>query len=208
MKRFVLALAGLAALVFFGFTIFFFVAGGQGVISAHDNDGDRAVNNATVTFGGWMTNTPIDRFPNNANTQFPRLLNHHRLTPEIAKIKAGGTVNFIVGGFHVVTVYDDGTKPTDINTTILVPGPRPGPPIINDANRRIYRGLDPTLLPAILAQDRVETVQFDRPGKYLVICAVLPHFQEGMFGYVKVVRNDDDDDERESSTTKTMNHGQ
>lgn len=161
-------------------------------LSSDDDDGRK--NSATVTFGGWMTNTPIDRFPNNANTQFPRTQNHHALTPEIAKIKAGGTVNFIIGGFHVVTVYGNGTRPQDIDTTRIVPPPHPGPPIIDDSRNRIYRGLDPTLLPAIVAQDRVETVQFDTPGTYLVICSVLPHFQDGMFGYVRVTPNKGDDD--------------
>lgn len=192
MKRFVIALIGVMSVLIIGTAVFFTAAGQQKTAHRHGDD-DRGVKNATVTFGGWMTTTPIDRFPNNANTQFPRLLNHHKLTPEIAKIKVGGTVNFIIGGFHVVTVYDDGTTPQDIDITRLVPPPRPGPPIIDDSRRRIYRGLDPTLLPAILAQDRVETVHFDKPGRFLVICAVLPHFQDGMYGYVRVSGDDDDD---------------
>lgn len=199
MKRLILSVISIAAVFAIGLTAYFGLARAQQVHKEHsaDRDGGGNPNNATVTFGGWMTTTPIDRFPNNANTQFPRLQNHHKLTPEIAKIKVGGTVNFIIGGFHVVTVYDNGTRPEDIDTTRLVPPPRPGPPIIDDARRRIYRGLDPTLLPAIVAQDRVETVHFDRPGRFLVICAVLPHFQEGMTGYVRVVgRDDDDDDDR------------
>jgi plastocyanin len=142
-----------------------------------------------------MTDQPLDRFPNNASTQFPRTRNHHRLTPEIATIKAGGTVNFIIGGFHVVTVYDDGTEPTDINTSLITTVANgPGPPIINDPNRRIYRGLDPTVLPPTAAQDRVEVVHFDRPGRFLVICSVLPHFQEGMYGYVRVLPGGRDHD--------------
>lgn len=193
MKRIVIALFGVAATLVVGSAVFFTASGQQKNAHRH-GDVDRGIKNATVTFGGWMTATPIDRFPNNANTQFPRLQNHHRLTPEIAKINVGGTVNFIIGGFHVVTVYDDGTKPEDIDVTRLVPPPRSGPPIIDDSRRRIYRGLDPTLLPAIVAQDRVETVQFDRPGRFLVICSVLPHFQEGMYGYVRVTGEGDDDD--------------
>lgn len=35
--------------------------------------------------------------------------------------------------------------------------------------------------------DRVEVVQFAEPGTYLVICGVLPHFQEGMYGYMRVL---------------------
>jgi plastocyanin len=141
---------------------------------------DGPLSNATVSFGGWMTFPALDRFPNNS----PRTANHHALTPDVAKIKAGGTVNFIIGGFHHVLIYDDGTKPGDIDTSITIPPTnQPAPPLIADPNRRIYRGLDPSTQP----QDRVEVVQFPNPGTYLVICGVLPHFQEGMYGYVRVL---------------------
>ena len=36
-------------------------------------------------------------------------------------------------------------------------------------------------------QDRVEVVHFPEKGLYLVICGVLPHFDDGMYGWVKVV---------------------
>ena len=137
--------------------------------------------NATVSFGAWMTSPPLDRFPNISNT---RTSNHHVVIPQVAKIKAGGTVNFIIAGFHQVIVYDDGTQPGDINTTITVlPTNLPAPPLIADPNRRVYRGLDPSLQPA----DRVEVVHFAEPGTYLVICGVLPHFQAGMYGFVRVL---------------------
>jgi plastocyanin len=139
-----------------------------------------SLSNATVSFGGWTTSatTPLNRFANpTAGTG-----NLHELVPQLASIKAGGTVNFIIAGLHNVIVYDDGTKPGDINTTLIVPGS--APPLIDDPNRRIYRGLDPRTLPL----DRVEVVHFDKPGTYLVICGVLPHFSEGMYGFVKVIR--------------------
>ena len=42
-------------------------------------------------------------------------------------------------------------------------------------------------------QDRVESVRFLKPGRYLVICAVHPHFvNDGMFGFVKVTAQDQD----------------
>ena len=127
-----------------------------------------------------MTTPALDRFPNNS----PRTANHHALTPQVATIQAGGTVNFNIGGFHHVLVYDDGTQPGDINTSITVPPTnQPMPLLIADPNRRIYRGLDPSTQP----QDRVEVVHFANPGTYLVMCGVLPHFQEGMYGFVKVL---------------------
>lgn len=145
---------------------------------------DNPLTNATVSFGAWFTSPPLDRFPNNSPT---RTANHHLIIPEVAKIKAGGTVNFIIAGFHQVIVYDDGTQPSDIDTSITVlpsqQPPTPPPPLIADPNRRVYRGLDPSLQPA----DRVEVVHFEEPGTYLVICGVLPHFQSGMIGYVRVL---------------------
>jgi plastocyanin len=204
MKRLVLLSA---VLILASGSMVFFGTSGQhhkSSLLAPDASQSSALSSATVSFGGWMANphlcpppnntTPpapcpiVDRFANVTATQFPRFSNHHELTPQIAKIKAGGTVNFIIGGLHVVAVYDDGTQPTDIDTTILVPDRPPmTPPIIDDAENRIYRGLDPFILPAKSSQDRVEVVQFDEPGTYLVICAVLPHFEDGMYGFVKVL---------------------
>jgi plastocyanin len=138
------------------------------------------LSNATVSFGSWRT--PLDRF----TAVPPPSANNHEVTPQIATIKAGGTVNFIISGLHQVIVYDNGTQPGDIDATQLTPPAPPLPQLITDANNRIYRGLDPRpLFPATL--DRVEVVNFANPGTYLVICGVLPHFQVGMYGFVKVL---------------------
>ena len=79
-------------------------------------------------------------------------------------------------------------------------GPTPGPPLITDPLDRIYPGLDPSVFPMLPGstppqplQDRVEVVRFQNPGRYLVICGVLPHFFDVaagfmMFGYVRVLR--------------------
>lgn len=136
---------------------------------------------ATVSFGQWPTDPPLDRFP---NLVAPGIPNVHQLIPNIVTIKAGGTVNFIISGFHHVLVYDDGTRPDDINPDLLVPGSDP-PGLIDDPNQRIYRGVDPRLFP----QDRVEVVHFSTRGTYLVICGVRPHFvNDDMFGFVRVIR--------------------
>jgi hypothetical protein len=37
--------------------------------------------------------------------------------------------------------------------------------------------------------DRVEVVQFSVPGTHLVVCTFLPHFVEGMHGWVRVFRS-------------------
>ena len=70
-------------------------------------DGPLAV--ANVSFGQWdLDDLTLDRFPNNS----PRARNNHHLIPGVAEIKAGGSVNFIIGGFHHLLIYDDGTKPS------------------------------------------------------------------------------------------------
>jgi plastocyanin len=184
MKRLSLSVLGIVVLAI-GLTTFLAKAGDshRGHATAQPELTEAGpLSNATVSFGGWMTTPPLDRFPNVNN----RLANHHALTPVVAKIKAGGTVNFIIGGFHHVLVYDDGTQPGDIDKTMTVSVTNPpGPALIADPNRRIYRGLDPSTQ----LQDRVEVVHFANPGTYLVICGVLPHFNEGMFGFVMVLPN-------------------
>lgn len=135
--------------------------------------------NATVSFGAWPTDPPLDRFD---GVGAPTKPNVHQLIPHEVKIKAGGSVNFIISGFHLVLVYDDGTQPGDIDKTLLIPGFPPG--MIDDPNRRIYRGLDPRLEPL---QERIEVVHFARPGTYLVACGVLRHFNDNMFGFVRVI---------------------
>src|SRR4051812_23565017 len=66
---------------------------------------------ADVSFGQWDLTTPLDRFPNVSD----RTRNNHHLIPGVVEIKAGGSINFIIAGFHHVLIYGDGTKPEDIN---------------------------------------------------------------------------------------------
>ena len=151
---------------------------------------------ATVSFGEWDTATPVDRFPNNS----PRTQNAHFLIPGEVTIKQGGSVNFVISGFHHVLVYR-GVRPSDINISLTVAPTLGGPPLINDPVGRVYRGLDPSVMPPLpgstppqVMQDRVEVVRFPTRGTYLVLCGVLPHFFDAatgqfvMFGYVKVIR--------------------
>jgi hypothetical protein len=138
--------------------------------------------NATVSFGEWQTDPPLDRFPNNS----PADRNVHRLIPPRVTHAAGGVINFLISGLHEPIVYDDGTQPGDIDVENTTPstGMPMGVPLINDPTNRLYRGLDPSLFP----RDRGEVVQFPRPGTYLVICGVQGHFvNDGMFGFVTVL---------------------
>ena len=166
------------------FTFCAFALNASSAIAKDDPPGiDGPLANATVSFGQWLP--PLDRLTSNPAGGVG---NVHELAPNIATIKAGGAVNFVISGLHNVQVYDDGTQPTDIvpEAPPLIGGQGGG--IINDANNRIYRGWDPNTVPNTFARDRVEVVHFADPGTYLVICGVLNHFvNDKMYGFVKVL---------------------
>jgi len=151
---------------------------------------------ATVTFGQWPTSPPaLDRL----GVANPGNRNIHQLIPNEVKIQAGGTVVFIITGFHNVVVYDNGTEPGDINVSLTPPAPLNF--LIDDPNHRIYSGLSPAGVPANFfgggvpaaaipapPQERSESVNFPKPGRYLVICGVRGHFvTDKMFGFVRVL---------------------
>jgi hypothetical protein len=143
---------------------------------------DGPLANATVSFGAWLTTPALDRFTDSGNT---RTSNRHKVIPYTTTIKAGGSVNYIISGLHLILVYAPGTTVESIDETLIefaVPGTFPG--FLNDPVNRIYRGLDPRAQPL----DRVEVVTFAEPGRYLVACGVVTHFLDGMYGWVDVVR--------------------
>jgi hypothetical protein len=184
-----------------GILSFFGIA--QSASSQTVDDGARRERRAvaTVSFGLWETDPPLDRLV--ADPAGGAAGNHHELIPNIATIRVkqddDGGVNFIISGGHVVAVYDDGTQPGDIDPVSIEPNcpavitspcspvnaagvPSAGG-ILSDANRRIYRG--PTFTGR---RDGVEVVRFSKPGTYLVICARKNHFvDDGMFGFVRVL---------------------
>lgn len=178
---------------------------------------DRRSDNVTVSFGLWKANEPP---PPEGVGPLDRLLAdpgqgagvNDILIPNKVTVKEGDAVNFIIGGGHVVTIYDDGTKPKDIGsdietnctfplptsiTTPCSPVNAAGAPqaggILSNPNGRIYRGAFLNVNPA--RRDGVEVVQFTKPGTYLVICARKNHFIDQatgefqMFGFVKVERD-------------------
>lgn len=151
----------------------------------HDHtpvNGDKAI--AVVAFGQWVG---FDRFNNGTAGPNDRTKNHHVLTPFNAQIKPGGAVSFLISGFHQPAIYQPGTEPQDIDTTKVVTGSTP-PGLIDDPNGRVFRGVDPRSVP----QDRIENVTLSEPGKYLVICAVVPHFvNDNMHGYITVQGGDE-----------------
>ena len=176
------------------------VARAAGRDDEHEHGDHRALTgplaNATVSFGFWPAGTvevPLDRATAPVPLA-PAIPNGHGVLPQTVTIKEGGAVSFVIAGFHQIVVYAPGKKPDKVDQSVLIPL---GGPVglIDDPGGRIYRGLDPRFLsppapaaPNLRSQDRVETVGFSKHGLYLVICAVNLHFNEGMFGWVRVIR--------------------
>ena len=169
------------------------LAGGPTVKAApqgqdHDHKPVKGTNaTATVSFGEWRTDPPLDRFVPPA-VGAPPPGNVHLMVPQQATVRVGGTVNFVIAGFHQIAVYAPGKQPEQVAANVTRAPALGGPPLINDLAQRVYAGVDPSRFP----QDRVEAVQFTKKGLHLVICAVQPHFvNDKMFGWVKVIGDDD-----------------
>jgi hypothetical protein len=148
-------------------------------------DDDKAKSSVTVAFGAGL------------NTATPNNPPNHHIIPHVIEVKKGGVVHFAVSGFHYILVYVPGVKPADIQV------PASGT-FIDDFTNLYYKGIvpagGPPATPATTnpsnASNRVESVSFDTPGTYLVICNVRAHFLDGMYAYIKVV---DDDDKRDKN---------
>jgi hypothetical protein len=175
---------------------------------AHDNNpftGPRPL--AVVSFGQWDADParPFDRHPIDTETG-RRTRNIHQVLPFEVAVDAGGAVTFLISGVHQILIYAGRTlaevqagfeaAPNPVeNPKILPPNP---PGLVQYTPDRVYRGLNPFALqylplaspppdtPNNLVIDRIESVNFKEPGRYLVVCGVRPHFLEGMHGYVTV----------------------
>ena len=185
---------------------------GQGNEHAHDNrplTDKRA--HVVVSFGQWDVDParPLDRWPINEEVE-TRTRNIHLQLPYEAEIDAGGAVSFIISGFHQILIYGPGRELEEVKAAaagLNLPPFGPFPPLVNYLEDLVYRGLDPWVLqylplplipgpPPLPAPpppgtanpvvDRIESVNFKVPGRYLVICGVRPHFDTDMHGYVNV----------------------
>jgi plastocyanin len=160
------------------------IAGGQ---HEHAQQLDGPLASATVSFGAWPADPskPFDRMTQPPPPPPPP--NLHAVVPHTTKIKAGGTVNYIISGLHQVQVYIPGTTVDQLLAAAGAPGGTVSigsglPPVLNVAEGRVFRGIvNPT------GADRVEVVHFPEPGSYLVVCGILPHLEAGMYGWVTVL---------------------
>lgn len=133
---------------------------------------------------------------------------NHNLLPNEVCISKDGSVNYTVNGFHQIAIYK---VKKDTTRAEVISNPKAFVDIDNLADLTLPDG---TVIPGIMINDPHQrtflepaspfdhvvaspadlvSVDFGRPGRYLVICAVLPHFLDGgpaanggMFGFVDV----------------------
>jgi plastocyanin len=113
---------------------------------------------------------------------------NHAVLPDKIRVAEGGVVHFLVSGLHQIFVYHQGTEVGDIAVPV-------SDPFINDERNLKYKGINPAGGPLGTAAtanpsnavNRLESITFDQPGTYLVICNVRQHFQDGMHAVVNVV---------------------
>jgi hypothetical protein len=175
-----------------------------------DGDKDKVPGSITVAFGTGLNNAQ----PGNA-------ANHH-IIPQEFKVRitkarkldgtvviVPATVNFVVAGFHWAWVYRPDVKLRDV-AQFVADNPPLGPFInfevvtAGESNvfaKGVFPGTPPAFadaaeFPLLSTQNRTDTFAFSEPGRYLVICNVRGHFIDGMYAWVRVVRDDDDDDDR------------
>ena len=140
----------------------------------------------------------------NVGSDFPPTSGHDHsanavdnIVPRTVVIAVNGTVTFNVPpGVHQINIYKPGTQPEDVdvsmgNRTTLADragcgAPLPAavtsaPIVLNTAGANFEAAIAvPCLTPT------ETTYTFTQPGKYLVICAFLPHFEGGMYAWVEV----------------------
>jgi plastocyanin len=182
-----LAFLLLPALVAFG------CSAGPEVAPTSPSVGSTMVAHAGGSLGPQADNTPLAatiQFGQlDVGSTFPPSAGHDQsahakdnLVPRTVVIDRGGTVTFQVpAGVHQIAIYEPGTKPEDINTAALIPlCPGTTPRVINDATDRV------ALITHACGSNWQAQFTFNTPGRYLVICAFLTHFQVGMYGWVEV----------------------
>jgi plastocyanin len=173
--------------------------------TAASADDDRDAKIVTVAFGAGL------------NTAQPGNSANHHIIPETIRISVGDVVSFNVAGLHVIRAYGNGVKLRDVK--LNVPGECQVNPPQASCNGLggtvvptvpagtlpvLYQGLNaiplvnppqppppppPPFAAPSTAVNRIESITFSEPGRYLVICAVLEHFNDGMMAWVEVTRN-------------------
>jgi plastocyanin len=137
----------------------------------------------------------------NVGSDFPPTSGHDHsgnavdnIVPRTVVIAVNGTVTFNVPpGVHQINIYKPGTQPEDVDTSMSnlttlaahagcgPPAPAGAPLVIGGAGDNFLAAI-----PVPCFTPTQATYTFTQPGKYLVICAFLPHFEGGMYAWVEV----------------------
>ncbi|HXW05600.1 MAG TPA: plastocyanin/azurin family copper-binding protein [Vicinamibacterales bacterium] len=163
-----------------------------GDVARVEGQGGRAPSSAVIQFGQVNVGSP---FQPSEHDQSAHAVDN--LVPRTVVIRVGGTVTFnLPVSIHQIRIYKPGTDPEDINTafpsnTTLAAFAGCGAPLPDDLVNAPLVINDPTNLEAAypvpcLTPNQVVEHTFTTAGKYLVICAFLPHFNVGMYGWVEV----------------------
>src|SRR5262245_6883460 len=155
------------------------------------------------------------------NTAQPGNSANHHVIPDTIRIAAGDVISFNVAGLHVIRVYSKGVKLADVKANVpqecQVNPPQAScnglggtvvPTVPAGTLSVFYQGLNaiplvtppnppppqpPPFVAPSIAVNRIEPVTFPEPGRYLVICAVLEHFNDGMMAWIDVRQGNDHD---------------
>lgn len=140
---------------------------------------------ATLTFGRSGVGSPFPA-PDGHDMSIHA---YDKILPHVVNITVGGSVTINLGPLHAAAVYDVGTRPEDITLSDATLDDLPVPPIpnfvINDPTNRVALGPAPD--PFGPSSWTTPPGTFDEPGRYLVICVIMPHFAFAkMYAYVNV----------------------
>ena len=137
-----------------------------------------SVGGATIQFGQPDAGSPFP--PSASHDESSNAIDN--LVPRTVVIDVGETVTFQVpAGAHQIAIYEPGVEPANIDTSLLTAlCPGPAARLINDPSGRV------ALITHACGSAWDAQYTFTEPGRYLVICAFLPHFQVGMYGWVEV----------------------
>ena len=157
--------------------------------SADNGSASSLPTSATLTFGRADVGSPFP--PPSGHDASGHA--YDKILPHVVNIAVGGSVTITMAPLHGAAVYDAGTRPGDISLSpaLLDDLAVPFPPgvltdfIIDDPTNRVALG--PAVNPVGQVTWTTPPGTFDAPGKYLVICVVLPHFAGAkMYAYVNV----------------------
>ena len=139
---------------------------------------DKTPLTATMQFGQVDVGSPFPPVPEHDGSAHAK----DNVVPRTVVIRQNGTVTFNTFGVHRVTIYADGIEPEDLDTSNVggVGGACP-PVYFNDPTNRLA-----VFTPPCAGGPTAPSFLFPKPGRYLVVCSFLPHFEVQMWGWVIV----------------------